>query len=86
MGEKKTVRLHEDDGRKLDKIIVLLEDPNIGLCKTVRNHTEMLYGTGRAIGVKTKLVIIYIAIGILALALGADHPWVLKMISKLGGV
>jgi hypothetical protein len=81
---RQPVRLHEDDARKLDQILFILKDPEVGLCQTVKRHNEAIYGNG-SLGIKAKLIIVYSAVGILALAVGADHPVILKLIRKFGG-
>ena len=82
---RQPVRLHEDDRAMLARIAFLLEDENVGLCRTVKRHSEAIYGNG-SWGIKTKLLAVYGMIGVLALAIGSDHPWVLKLITKFGGI
>ncbi len=82
---RQPVRLHEDDRAMLSRIIFILEDKNVGLCGTVKKHHEAIYGNG-GWGIKTHVLFVYASICLLCITLGADHPWVLKLISRLGGI
>jgi len=51
--------------------------------KTDKLH-EDIYGNG-SMGIKTRLVLVYSAVGVLALVIGADHPLIAKIVKKFIG-
>lgn len=82
---RQPVRLHDEDRAMLARIIFILEDKNVGLCETVKKHHEAIYGNG-SIGIKTRLMLVYASVGVLALIVGAEHPLVMKIIKRFGGI
>jgi hypothetical protein len=75
-------KLHADDRAQLDRIVTLLDDPEIGIRRAVQRHGEAIYGNGR-MGLNTKVLLLCIAVTMLAILVGADHPLVIKMIKAL---
>jgi hypothetical protein len=78
---RQPVRLHDDDRQAIDRIITLLDDPQIGLRGTVKRQGETLYGNGK-LGLTTKFIILEIALFLVACVVGADHPVILKLLNK----
>jgi hypothetical protein len=66
---------NEEMHRKLDRVLFILEDEHVGVCKTLKKHDEAIYGNGW-IGIKTQILLISIAIALL----GTDSPSAQKFV------